>query len=245
MIQFAQVTKSYPSGDVVLDNISFDITPGEFILVTGKSGAGKTTLGRLLIRDLVPTSGTITIDGEDLSKIKSSLIPILRRKIGFIFQDYKIIPDKTIAENIAIALEIAGYKQKEIPDRITHLLEIVAIPHKAHLFPSQLSGGEVQRASIARAIAAEPPILFADEPTGNLDRDTSVGIFELLRKINQSGTTIIMATHDITLIQLHPDRHIHLENGKIVKDIKTKEISKTKKIKKKKKKIVTKNAESL
>jgi cell division transport system ATP-binding protein len=194
------------------------VSQGDFVVITGKSGAGKTTLGRLLIKDLVPTSGKIEIDGQDLSKIKNKDIPAFRRKIGFIFQDYKIIPDKTVYENIELALQISGLDKKKIPERIGKLLELVGIPGKENLFPIQLAGGELQRVSIARAIASNPPILFADEPTGNLDKETSIEIFNLLKKINEGGTTIIMATHDVTLIDSHQARHIHLQNGKIVKD---------------------------
>lgn len=218
MIDFSHVTKSYSNKDVVIDDISFSVSPGEFVVITGRSGVGKTTLGRLLIRDLVPTKGNIIIDGVDLSKIKPKNIPLIRRKIGFIFQDYKIIPDKTVGENITMALEIGGYSSKKIPERIKSLLELVGIPGKENLFPGQLSGGEVQRAAIARAIACDPPILFADEPTGNLDKETSIEIFKLLQKINSDGTTIIMATHDVTLIDLSSARRIRLENGKIVSD---------------------------
>lgn len=218
MIDFSHVYKTYPSGDNVLEDVTLSISPGEFVVITGKSGAGKTTLGRLLIRDLLPTKGKITVDGEDLSKIKTKNIPLLRRKVGVIFQDFKIIPDKTIGENVAIALEIAGYNSKQIPDKINRLLEMVGIPGKQNLFPVQLAGGEIQRAAIARAIACEPPILFADEPTGNLDKETSVDIFKLLQKINSDGTTVIMATHDVTIIDLNKARHIHLEKGKIVSD---------------------------
>lgn len=189
------------------------------MIITGKSGAGKTTLGRLLIRDLLPTKGKIVIDGEDLNQIKLKNIPLIRRKVGFVFQDYKIIPDKTVGENISIALEIGGYNRKKISEKISHLMNMVGIPGKEDLFPGQLSGGEVQRAVIARAIACEPAILFADEPTGNLDKETSIEIFNLLKKINDDGTTVILATHDVTLIGLNPDRNIHLEKGKIVSDV--------------------------
>jgi len=208
---------------VVIDDVDFSITPGDFVIITGKSGAGKTTLGRLLIHDLTPEKGRILVDGEDLSKIKKQNIPTLRRKIGFAFQDFKMIADKTVGENIAFALEISGYEQDKMQEKIKHTLELVGLPGKDKLFPGQLSGGELQRSSIARAIAGDPPILFADEPTGNLDKETSLEIFNLLKKINSSGTTVIVATHDVTIINLNIGRHIHLEKGKIVKEEKNSE----------------------
>lgn len=235
MIEFKNVTKSYSNGDIVIDDIDLEVNPGDFLIITGKSGAGKTTLGRLLIRDLIPTKGKIIFDGEDISKIPNSKVPLLRRKIGFIFQDFKIIPDKTIAENIAIALEIAGYNPNKIQEKVNRLLDTVGLPKKGSLFPLQLAGGEIQRASIARAIAADPQVLFADEPTGNLDEATSIEIFDLLKKINADGTTIIMSTHDTTLIGLHKARQVVLKEGKIVSDTKTTK-SKDKEIQKKDKK---------
>jgi len=218
VIIFDQVTKTFPNGDTVLEDVNFFVAPGEFLVITGPSGAGKTTIGRLLIRELLPTSGSIKVDQENLSQIKDKHLPSLRRKIGTVFQDYKIIDDKTVYENIALALQIASYAEDQMADKISSLLEQMGIPNKGELFPRQLSGGELQRASLARAVASEPHILFADEPTGNLDKKTSEEIYKLLKKINQAGTTVIMATHDEDLINSGKHHRICLDKGKITSD---------------------------
>ncbi len=215
MIEFKEVTKQFPAGNVVLEKVSFLIKPGEFVVITGPSGSGKTTIAKLLIKEIEPTSGEIVIDSENLGLLKAKHLPSLRKKVAVIFQDYKIIPDKTVAENISLALQIINFPKTQILERITHLLGLVGLSEKENLFPGQLSGGELQRAAIARAVAVEPSILFADEPTGNLDLATAGEIMLLLKKINQSGTTVIVSTHDLNFIDL-ASRHLHLLKGKIV-----------------------------
>jgi cell division transport system ATP-binding protein len=219
MIRFDQVSKTYPAGNTVLSDINFHIHPGELVVITGHSGAGKTTLARMLIKDVDPTGGQVFIDGEDLSNLKNKDLPSLRKKIAVIFQDYKIIPDKTVTENIKLALDIIGLAKDEVEDRISHLLNLVEIDDKRDLFPIQLSGGELQRAAIARALALDPQILFADEPTGNLDDETASQIVGLLQKINKNNTTVLIATHNLDFAKL-ADRHIKLNKGKIESDTK-------------------------
>ncbi len=218
MVIFDSVTKTFPNGDTIFSEISFHIRPNEMVVISGKSGAGKTTIGKLLTGTISPTSGDIVVNSTNLVGLKRKQIFSLRRKIGTVFQDYKIIAGKTIFENIALNLEVIGFEKKDIGDRVEKLVELVGIPNKINLFPSQLSGGELQRASLARAIATEPDILFADEPTGNLDLDTSKEIFELLDKINQAGTTVIIATHDQDFIKSSQLHKIFIDQGKIVKD---------------------------
>ncbi len=230
MIVFDQVTKKFPNGTVALENISLHIEPKEFVFVTGHSGAGKTTLLRLLIREILPTTGSIFIDQVNLTDLKKNEIPQLRRQISAAFQDFKLLSDLTVAENVALSLEIISLPEKEITDRVNHLLELVGLSDKGDLFPSQISGGELQRTVIARALAPEPKVLFADEPTGNLDHDTGLQIVELLKDINTLGTTVIMATHNRDFVEHFKDRTVVLEKGKLIKDTGAKPVPVKKKL---------------
>ena len=222
MIQFSNVTKIYPTGETVLNDISFEIEQGEFVVLVGPSGAGKTSVMRILIKDLIPSSGVVMFQEQDLAKISSRQIPLLRQQISTVFQDLKILTDRTIGENIALPLEITGKKQAEIDARVEDLLELVGLEGRADYFPKQLSGGELQRVAIARALATGPKIILADEPTGNLDKDNALGITRLLKKIQELGTTIIMSTHNHSVIDLLKTRMIHLDQGELVKDTKKK-----------------------
>lgn len=217
LITFNHVSKLYGT-DAVLDDISFTVEKGEFVFLVGASGAGKTTILRLLLRDLVPSKGTILVDSLDVTKLPSSRIPVIRRKIGMIFQDFKVLMDRTVAENVAIALEILGKPRGEIQKKVKEVLHLVKLENKLQLFPVQLSAGEIQRAAIARAIVAGPQVLLADEPTGNLDPTTSWEILKILKEINKLGTTVIMATHNVDIVNSFKKRVITLKDGKIVKD---------------------------
>ncbi len=222
MIIFDSVTKSFKCGTVALQNISFEIKPGELVLVTGPSGSGKTTLMRLLIKEYQPSEGEIFFDGKNLQDIKRSKVAHHRRKVGVVFQDYKLLKDLNVWENIALPLYIMGKKQKEINSRVTDLLKLIQLSNRALMFPVQLSGGEAQRVSIARALAMGPKVIFADEPTGNLDPDTASHIINLFKKINDLGTTVLLATHDQKVIDLFTDsKMIELsKKGSEVKDTK-------------------------
>lgn len=222
MIVFDQVTKRFGS-TIALDQVSFVIEPGEFVFVVGPSGAGKSTLGRLLIREIVPSSGNIKIGDFDFTAMKKKEIPLLRQQIGVVFQDYKLLPDRTAFENVALTLEILNQNDAQIKKTVEELLKVVGLPDKGHLFPSQLSGGETQRVVIARALATDPAVLFADEPTGNLDEVTGASIVELLNKINHHGTTVMMATHDTRILADHSRRVLMLDKGKLVRDNKGKD----------------------
>ncbi len=233
MIIFNSVTKTFPSGHTALCDVSFRIKPGEFVFLLGPSGSGKTTVLRLIIRETTPTQGSILVAEHDLQDLPNREIPLLRRQIGSAFQDFKLLPDKSAFENVALALDILGKPTHQIDHSALALLQRVGLHDKINLFPSQLSGGEIQRVAIARALATDPVLLFADEPTGNLDIDTAEQIVSLLRHINQEGTTVIMATHDQNLANHFGYRQIHLHEGKLIKDVHP-ESSSTKKSSKKK-----------
>ncbi|SRR5260221_1374887 len=218
MIQLENVSKIFGTGNTALTNITVAIEKGEFVFLVGHTGSGKTTLLRLLVREFLPTNGSIIIDEYNIIKLPSNKIPELRRKIGVIFQDLKLLMEKTILENIALPLEVAGVNVNKARERAEELLEQVGIVEHKDKFPIQLSGGELQRAAIARALALSPDILLADEPTGNLDEKTAFEIVDLLNNINQQGTTIIMATHNMDIVEKLKNRLIVLENGKVITD---------------------------
>jgi cell division transport system ATP-binding protein len=217
-VEFAQVSKVFPNGFIGLENVSFRIEPKTLTYLVGESGAGKTTLMRLLIRELKPTEGNILVDGESILELPDKAIPQLRRRVAVVFQDYKLIADRTVAENVALALEIAGMPTREIEPQVREVLELVGLADRADMFPNQLSGGELQRVAIARSLVMSPQVLFADEPTGNLDPQTSLVIGGILKKIADLGTTVIVATHDQTLLTSFPGEEIHVHKGKIVKE---------------------------
>lgn len=219
MILLDHVTKTYPGDeDPVLDNISLHIDPHEFVFLVGKSGAGKSTLIKMITKEEIPDSGKIIVGGIDLDFIKRRHIPHYRRRLGVVFQDYKLLPTRTVFENVAFALEIAGMSNREILKTVPKVLDLVGLENKANKFPSHLSGGERQRVSIARSVARQPKILIADEPTGNLDKLTRKEIIDLLQKINDFGTTLLVTTHDENIVNNLRKRVVTLKGGKIVDD---------------------------
>lgn len=218
MIQARRLTKKYDNGVLALENLSLHIKKGEFVFLVGPSGAGKSTFLNLVIRRETPTEGFLSVAGKNVALIKKQEIPFFRRRIGYIFQDYKLFPNKTVRENISFALEVIEADPPEIRERVNSVLDLVGLLHKAEVFPSELSGGEQQRVSLARAIVNSPLLLLADEPTGNLDPDTSWEIMELLREINRRGTTIVMATHNREIVDRMQKRVIALEKGRLVRD---------------------------
>jgi len=215
MLEFIDVTKTY-GGVKALEAISFKLENGEFVFVTGPSGAGKTTLLRLILRETLPDSGKILIDGEEITKLKSRKIPGLRQQIGVVFQDFKLLTERTIWENIEIALAVIGLSKNEWKARVAHVLTLVGLSERARFFPLQLSGGELQRASLARALVVNPKIILADEPTGNLDWETADSLMDLFEAINKEGKTIIMATHNKLIIDKMGKRVIKLNGGRLI-----------------------------
>lgn len=218
MIRFETVTKSYKGEVVALREASAEIQRGEFVFLVGPSGSGKSTFIRLINREEVPDAGKILVAGKDVSSLSSWKVPYLRRNIGYVFQDYKLLPKKTVTENVAFALEVIGRPRPIIKRQVPAILELVGLSRKADRLPEELSGGEQQRISIARAFVNRPLILLADEPTGNLDPATSVGIMRLLDRINRSGTTVVMATHDRGIVDTMRRRVIELDRGMLVRD---------------------------
>lgn len=218
MIIFQGVSKIYPNKTAALDDISFHIEPQEFVSLVGRSGAGKSTIIKLLIGEERPSKGRVTLAGTEVNKIGTRELPKLRRQVGTVFQDFRLLPTKTAHENIAFAMEVAGRPQEEIDDMVPKALDIVGLADKALQFPHELSGGEKQRVAIARAMIQRPPVLIADEPTGNLDPLNTADIIKLLLKINELGTTVILATHSRDVVDHIRRRVIVLDNGRIVRD---------------------------
>ena len=218
MIVFQNVTKIYEPNVAALQDVSFVIEKGDFVFVVGASGSGKSTLIRLLLKELEPTNGRIMVGGRDLTRLRRSKVPLLRRNIGCVFQDFKLLPSRTAAENVAYALRVQGESRNSIRRKVPEVMTLVGLPDKMNSYPDQLSGGEQQRVSIARAVVNHPPLLVCDEPTGNLDPDTSVGIMQLLYRINRSGTTILMVTHDREMVDKMRRRVIALEDGRLARD---------------------------
>jgi cell division transport system ATP-binding protein len=218
MISLQRVTKVYPNGVTALEDVSVEIDKGEFVFVVGPSGSGKSTMIRLLLKQEEASRGDVFVAGKHLSKITSFKVPQLRRNIGTVFQDYKLLQDKTAFENVSFALEVIGKPKHVIDQRVPEILEYVGLGEKLNAYPDELSGGEQQRVSIARACVNRPLVLLADEPTGNLDPNTSVDIMRLLDKVNKIGTTILMATHDQAIVDAMRKRVIELDEGKVVRD---------------------------
>jgi cell division transport system ATP-binding protein len=219
VINFDSVSKQYKNSNTpALDDINLNIEQGDFVFLVGQSGSGKSSLLRLLLKEEKPTSGTVTVDGINVAKLPNRKVPAFRRTMGIVFQDFRLLPGKTVFDNVAFGMEVIGKSKKEIQQRIPALLDLVGLEEKAHRLPSELSGGEQQRVALARAFVNKPKLLLADEPTGNLDPSTSVGIMKLLDRINRTGTTIVMATHDVAIVDQMRKRIVQMENGKIIRD---------------------------
>ena len=222
MIKFDNVSKKYPDGTIAISSVSLEVIDGDFVFLVGPSGAGKTTILRLIIRDFLPTSGQILVDEHDITKISGNKVTQLRRKVGVVFQDLKLIMERNVYENVALSLEVLGKTRKEIDEEVKDKLSLVGLGDQRLMFPVQLSGGEAQRVAIARAIAGSPKYLLADEPTGNVDEANAWSILKILDRINKSGTTVIMATHNSDLVNSAARRVVRIEDGHLVSDKKGK-----------------------
>ena len=219
LVRFSDVSKKF--GVVTaLDKVSFEVERGEFVFITGPSGAGKTTILKLILAELIPDSGKVEINGIDTKNLKESDTPIFRQKIGVVFQDFKVLMERTVRENVEVALAVIGLPESEWNERVKHVLKLVGLTKQTNLFPAQLSGGELQRVSLARALIVNPTILLADEPTGNLDWETSDSVMDLFEKINKEGKTVVMATHNKEIVKKHQKRIIHIVGGKLVSNVK-------------------------
>ena len=218
MISLRSVSLIYPNGVRALDNVSLEIAKGDFVFLVGHSGTGKSSLLRLLYRESLATTGEITVDGIRVDKLRRGRIPALRRHLGVVFQDYKLLSDKTVWENVAFAMQVTGAHTKDIMRQVPRALDLVGLAHKARMYPGELSGGEAQRTAIARALVNNPKLLLCDEPTGNLDPSNTTEIMELLLRINLKGTTVVVATHNQAVVDRMRRRVVRLEDGKIVTD---------------------------
>jgi cell division transport system ATP-binding protein len=218
IISVDDMTVVYPGGHVALDRLTLDIDRGEFAFITGPTGCGKSTLIKALIRDVEPAAGTVRIAGKDINEMPNDRTPYLRRRIGTVFQDFKLLPNRTVYDNVAYALQVIGEPRSQIRRKTPEILRLVGLQSKIHSYPDELSGGEQQRVAIARAFVNHPPLLLADEPTGNLDPETSIGIMQLLYRINRTGTTVLVVTHDRDMVDKMRRRVIALEEGRLVRD---------------------------
>src|SRR4051812_48749422 len=218
VVEFRRVTKHYQRTDAGLTDVTFNVRRGEFVFLVGSTGSGKSTLMRLLLKELEPDAGSIKVAGRDLEEITRRKVPYYRRNIGMVFQDFKLLPNRTVHDNVAYALQVTGHSRKEIRQKVPDVLRLTGLSLKLHNYPDQLSGGEQQRVSVARAFVNHPPLLLADEPTGNPDPETSIGIMQLLYRINRTGTTVVVATHDVTMVDRMRRRVIELEAGRVVRD---------------------------
>ena len=218
MLEMIDVSKIYPGGSVALQDINVRIEQGEFVFIVGPSGAGKSTFFKMLFREVLPSSGKVIVNGHDLVKMTDKEIPYFRRQLGIVFQDYRLLPDRTVYDNVAFAMQVIETPYRKIKRRVNDVLDLVGLRKRAHAYPTELSGGEQQRIAIARAIVNDPILLIADEPTGNLDPETSWEIMDIFREVNKSGTTIVMATHDREIVDEMEIRVIAIEHGHIVRD---------------------------